>query len=178
MKQFIIYRVANQRFAISISLTSKIIALDSITSVPESSEYIMGVAEVEGEILPILDLSKRFFKKELENIQDAQILVILWEGKEIGLAVDEVLGITDYEESQIDTDIEKITKLGVSHNTTPISSFIRTKEGIVLELNMDQFMRNANSLEISNLLEMDGAETKDVSAENGHEEPDETNEND
>lgn len=153
MSQFIVYRVSNQKFAISISATSRIIALEGVTPVPESSDHMMGVMEIENEILPIIDVSKRFYNRELEDINSAQVLVVLWRDKEIGLAVDEVLNIVNFEENQIDKKIEKFTKIGENRENSPIQSFVRTDQEIILELDLDLFLENKGYGEITELLD-------------------------
>ncbi|MDN6194976.1 MAG: chemotaxis protein CheW [Atopostipes suicloacalis] len=135
MSQFIVYRVGKQKFAVSISSTSRIIALESVTAVPDSTDFMMGVMETEGDVLPIIDLSQRFYDIELKDTKNAQVVVILWNNEEIGLAVDEVINIVDFEENQIDFETEKYTKIGSNRELSPIQSFIRTEEGIILELN-------------------------------------------
>lgn len=155
MSQYIVYRVSKQKFAVPIATTSRIIALEGVTEVPESTDYMMGVMENEDEILPIIDLSKRFYNQELENLDSAQVLVVFWRGKEIGLAVDEVLNIVSFEKKQIDTEVEKFTKIGEVRENSPIQSFIRTDDEIILELDLDLFLENKNYREMVELLKLD-----------------------
>lgn len=155
MSQFIVYRVGKQRFAVSISSTSRIINLEGVTPVPDSTDFMMGVMEIEGQILPIIDLSKRFYNTELTNPEEAQVLVLLWNEEEIGLAVDEVINIVEFEESQIDEQTDKFTKIGSNRELSPIKSFIRTKEGIILELNLDLFAEENKLLDMSDLLDLE-----------------------
>lgn len=160
MSQFIVYRVSKQKFAISISSTSRIIALEGVTAIPESSDHMMGVMEIENEILPIIDLSKRFYNKGLEDVESAQVLVVLWRGKEIGFAVDEVLNIVNFDKDQIDMEVEKFTKIGESRENSPVKSFIRTDDEIILELDLDLFLENKDYGEMADLLEIE--ENEDV----------------
>lgn len=155
MSQFIVYRVGKQKFAVSISSTSRIINLDGVTPVPDSTDFMMGVMEIEGDILPIIDLSKRFYDRPLTNPDEAQVLVLLWQDEEIGLAVDEVINIVDFEASQIDEQIEKFTKIGTNRELSPIKSFIRTDEGIILELNLDLFAEENKLLDMSDLIDLE-----------------------
>lgn len=165
MSQFIVYRVSKQKFAVPIATTSRIIALEGVTQVPESSDYMMGVMEIEDEILPIIDVSKRFYNLDLEDLDSAQVLVVLWRGKEIGLAVDDVLNIVNFEENQIDKQVEKFTKIGEVRENSPILSFIRIDEEIILELDLDMFLENKNYGEIADLLDLEGIEDVEAPAD-------------
>ena len=128
---------------------------EGVTPVPDSKDFMMGVMEIEGQILPIIDLSKRFYNTELTNPEEAQVLVLLWNEEEIGLAVDEVINIVEFEESQIDEQTDKFTKIGSNRELSPIKSFIRTKEGIILELNLDLFAEENKLLDMSDLLDLE-----------------------
>lgn len=165
MNQYVIYRVLKQYFAVNIASTSKIISPSDITKVPDSSDFILGVMDVEGEVLPIIDLGKRFFSQEIEDMETALVLVVYWKEREIGLLVDEVHKITQYSEEERDTAIEKITKIGVNAETLPIDSFIRAVEGIILELNLDEFIENSGSLEIEELFDFETVDKTEIEAE-------------
>lgn len=158
MSQFIVYRVGKQKFAVSISSTSRIIALESVTAVPDSTDFMMGVMETEGDVLPIIDLSQRFYDIELKDTKNAQVVVILWNNEEIGLAVHEVINIVDFEENQIDFETEKYTKIGSNRELSPIQSFIRTEEGIILELNLDLFAEENKLLNMKDILDVEEIE--------------------
>lgn len=163
MSQFIVYRAGKQKFAVSISTTSRIITLEGVTPVPDSTDFMMGVMEIEGDILPIIDLSKRFYGETLEDPKSAQVLVVLWEEKELGLAVDEVINIVDFEDSQIDLQTEKFTEIGTNRALSPIKSFIRTDEGIILELNLDLFAEENKLLDLSDMLDLEEIEESEQS---------------
>src|SRR5699024_6780306 len=140
MSQYIVCRVSKQLFTVSILSTNRIIPLTDITPVPDTSEYIMGIMEAEGEILPVVDLSQRFFNEPIEGENAAQVIIVYWKSKEIGLAVNEVLTIRDFDESQIDNQLEKITTLNQYSDYTPIKSFIQSDEGLILEVDINNLL--------------------------------------
>lgn len=154
MSQFIICRVADQYFTVSILSTNRIVPLENVTHVPDTMDYIMGIMESEEEVLPIVDLSKRFFDKSLADEKSAQVLITYWKEREIGLAVDEVLTIKEYDESQIDYQLEKITTLNKENQATPIKSFIRTDEGLILELDIEHLFEETGTIEINQLFDI------------------------
>jgi len=159
MSQYIVCRVSKQFFTISILSTNRIIPLTDVTHVPDTSEYIMGIMEAEGEVLPVIDLSKRFFNEAIEGENAAQVIIVYWKGKEVGIAVNEVLTIRDFDKSQIDHQLEKITTLNQHSDYTPIKSFIRSDEGLILEVDIDNLFEMRGTLEIQDL--MDNFETMD-----------------
>lgn len=153
MSQYIVCRVSNQLFALSILETNRIIPLEQITKIPDTPSYLMGVMESEGEVLPIVDLSNRFFNQEITDERTAQIIIVYWRGKEVGVAVDEVQNITNFSETQIDSDLEKVTSLNHETQYTPIKSIIQGEDGLILEIDPENLFDMTGTLEIEGLIE-------------------------
>lgn len=153
MSQYIVFRTGQQEFAVSILATSRIMPLTAVTPFPDTADYIMGVMESEQQVLPVIDLPNRFFNGKLENKQTTQVIVVYWNEQEVGIAVDEVVAITNFTEEQMDRDLEKITSLDKASEVTPIDSFIRTEEGIILELNVNELFDMEGSLQIQELID-------------------------
>ena len=76
-----------------------------------------------------------------------------WNDLEIGVTVDEVVKITQFEEEQIDTQLDKITALEDAAEVTPIKSFIRSEEGIILEVSANDLFDMKGTLMIQDLIE-------------------------
>lgn len=128
MGQYILFKAGGQTFGLPISETDKIIALENHTPVPDMSSYIVGVQEVEGEVLAIVDLADRFYKKPHPSPEEADIILANWKDTTIGLLVDEVTVVKTFStEDLIETEEEKIDGLSTSY----ISFFVQTEEGII-----------------------------------------------
>lgn len=153
MEQFIVFRVLNQNFAVSILSISRIIPLSEITPVPDTPDYVMGVMESEKQVVPIIDLPQRFFDQKIEQTGQTQVIVMYWNDLEIGVVVDEVVQITQFDETQIDTELEKITALEDAAEVTPIKSFIRSEKGIILEIAANDIFDMKGTLMIQDLIE-------------------------
>lgn len=153
MSQYIVCRVSNQFFALSILETNRIIPLEQITKIPDTPSYLMGVMESEGEVLPIVDLSNRFFNQEITNESTAQIIIVYWRGKEVGVAVNEVQNITSFSETQIDRNLEKVTSLNHESQYTAIKSIIQGEDGLILEIDPENLFDMTGTLEIEGLIE-------------------------
>lgn len=161
MEQYIVFRVTNQYFTIPILITNRIIALENVTHIPDTVDYIMGIIESESEVLPVIDLSKRFFDRSLEDRESAQVLIVYWKDKKIGLVVDEVLTIRTYDSSQIDYQLDKITTLNQDKKNTPIKSFIRTDEGLILELDIENLFELNSTVQIQALFDFNKEEQQE-----------------
>lgn len=153
MEQYIVFRVLNQSFAVSILSISRIIPLSKVTAVPDTADYLMGVMESEKQVVPIIDLPNRFFNQKIKETDQTQVIVIYWNDLEIGVAVDEVVKITQFNAEQIDTQLDKITALADADEVTPIKSFIQSDEEIILEVSTDEIFDMKGTLMIQELIE-------------------------
>jgi purine-binding chemotaxis protein CheW len=96
MRSFVIFRLGTEEFGLSIDHVQSIVRYEQPTPVPRSPEAIMGVVNLRGHVIPVLDLSKRLRSVEFEPSAMSRIIVAEGEGGVVGLAVDaanEVTGI-------------------------------------------------------------------------------------
>lgn len=96
-EKFLTFFLNKEVYGLEISLVTEIIGIQPITQVPEMPEYIMGIINLRGKIIPVMDMRLRF-KKEFKEYTDRTCIIVI-EAKEllIGLIVDgvaEVLTIT------------------------------------------------------------------------------------
>ncbi|WP_423189118.1 chemotaxis protein CheW [Alkalibacterium sp. f15] len=128
MAQHILFKAGNQTFAIPIDQTDKIIALENITRIPDVSSYIVGVQDIEGEVVAIIDLADRFYSQPNQNQEETEIILVNWKETQVGLLVDEVTTVQAYDTSDlIDKETEKVDGLATSY----ITAFVQVKDEIV-----------------------------------------------
>lgn len=128
MEQHILFKAGKQTFALPITQTDRIIALENETRVPDVSSYIVGVQDIEGEVIVVVDLADRFYAMPNQNTEDAEIILAFWKDSKVGLLVDEVTTVHAYDTSDlIDKDTEKVDGL----STLYITAFVQAKDEIV-----------------------------------------------
>ena len=95
------FEVDSEGYAIEVINVKEIINVCSITPVPESPEYLKGIINLRGDIIPVIDVRLRFGKLEKPYDDLTCIAVILFEDYAIGLIVDSVEGVLPITEDQI-----------------------------------------------------------------------------
>ncbi|MDP4094261.1 MAG: chemotaxis protein CheW [Bacillota bacterium] len=96
--KFLTFSVGKEMYAIEIKFVTEIIGIQPITEVPELPEYIKGIINLRGKIIPVMDVRIRFIKKPVEYNDRTCVIVIEVKDISIGLIVDnvsEVLSIAD-----------------------------------------------------------------------------------
>ncbi len=82
------FRIGRESFGVPISLVHEIVRIPEITAVPESPDFVEGVINLRGKIVPVVDLRKRFGENEIKSSKKNRILVAEVETKMVGLIVD------------------------------------------------------------------------------------------
>jgi len=92
-EQMVVFRLAEEQFAVTVSQVQEINRLSRITKVPRAPEYVEGVVNLRGDVIPVIDLRKRFELATREYNQFNRIIVSDFDKKKVGIIVDEVLEV-------------------------------------------------------------------------------------
>jgi len=89
-KQLVIFTLGKENYGVDIGTVREIIGMQTITKVPRTAEFIEGVINLRGKVIPIIDLRKRFGLIIGDETPDMRIVVIDIGGQNIGVIVDAV----------------------------------------------------------------------------------------
>lgn len=92
-EQMVVFRLDGEQFGISINQVQEITKLSKITKIPRTPMYVEGVVNLRGDVIPVLDLRKRFELDIKEYNQFTRIIVSDVDKKKVGIIVDEVLEV-------------------------------------------------------------------------------------
>lgn len=122
--QLVTFTLGEEEFAVDILAVQEIIRMAEITKVPNAPEFVEGIINLRGVVIPIMDLRKRFNITQTTVDNQTRIIVVRLGAKTVGLIVDqvsEVLRISseyiedapDIVKSSVNADIIKgVGKLG------------------------------------------------------------------
>ena len=99
--KFLTFSVGRESYGIEIKFVTEIIGIQDITEVPELPNYVRGIINLRGKIIPVIDVRLRF-KKELKKYNDRTCIVVI-DIKEtyVGLIVDNVAEVIKIDDSNI-----------------------------------------------------------------------------
>lgn len=98
--KFLTFSLGNESYGIEIMYVTEIVGIQPITEVPELPEYVKGIINLRGKIIPVMDVRLRFKKQPVDYNDRTCIIVIDIQDVSIGMIVDtvsEVLSIPDEE---------------------------------------------------------------------------------
>jgi len=95
MIQLVTFNMGSEEFGVDILNVQEIIRLPEITRVPNSFDFVKGVVNLRGKIIPIIELRKRLSMKSIDNDDSTRIIIIEFNDLTIGLIVDKVNEVAD-----------------------------------------------------------------------------------
>jgi len=96
------FRVGRETFGVPIAMVREIVRVPEITAVPNAAEFIEGVINLRGKIVPVVDLRKRFRDAAPEAGRKTRILVAEVEGQSVGLIVNSASEVLRIPPSEIE----------------------------------------------------------------------------
>lgn len=89
-EQLVSFKTENEEFGVNVEEVQEIIRLPEITRVPQAPFFVEGVINLRGDILPVIDLRKRFDLEATKKTNATRIVVVNVDGKTTGIIVDSV----------------------------------------------------------------------------------------
>jgi len=86
--QYVLFRAGSEEFGLPISRVSSIIRFETVTPVPRAPGGVLGVIDLRGRVIPIVDLGRKLFGTRFEPLSRSRIIVAEGTDGPVGLAVD------------------------------------------------------------------------------------------
>lgn len=99
--RYMTFMVAGNCYGLAISCVNEIIGIQQITEVPDTPDYIMGLINLRGRIVPVMDVRVRFGKEPAQYHDRTCVLVIDVEDTVVGLIVDSIDEVVNIEDKDI-----------------------------------------------------------------------------
>ncbi len=149
--KYLTFTLAEEEYGIGILKVKEIIGMMPITTVPRTPEFIKGVINLRGKVIPIIDLRLKFNIEAIPYSDRTCIIVVEIDSDKvtvlIGIVVDAVSEVLNIREDEI----EDTPKFGTRLNTEYILGMAKIQKGVKILLNIDQVL---SSEEISTLKEV------------------------
>lgn len=149
--KYLTFNLKNENYGIPLGRVKEIIAMLPITEVPKTPDYIRGVINLRGKIIPIMDLRVKFGLEEKEyNDRTCIIVVDLSNGetkRQTGLAVDSVAEVVDIKAGEI----EEMSSNENNSEDEFIIGIGKVKEKVVMLLDIEKIL----SKEVVKIMEME-----------------------
>ncbi len=99
--KYLTFKSGNEYFALEIRVVEEIISMQKITEIPETEDYIKGLINLRGKIIPVIDVRIRFKKEPIEYNDRTCIIIISVKGTVVGLIVETIAEVVTIMEENI-----------------------------------------------------------------------------
>jgi purine-binding chemotaxis protein CheW len=135
-KQLVILDLAHEHYGVDISAVDSIIEMQPVTVVPRAPEFVEGVTNLRGVVLPVIDLRKRFGLPAAEQTKKTRIVVVELEISKVGMIVDAVTEVLRVPEEAV----EPLSPIVTTVDSVFITGIAKVDERLIILLDLDQVL--------------------------------------
>lgn len=138
--KYLTFKLADEEYGLEILKVQEIIRMQTVTRVPRTPDYVRGVLNLRGKVIPVIDLRSKFSMETQEDTDKTCIIVVQVSGGEqrivMGVIIDEVREVLD-----IGADcIEDTPSFGASINTEFIIGIGKVGDNVKMLLDIDKVL--------------------------------------
>lgn len=135
--KYMTFKLAGEEYGLAILRVREIIGLMDITRVPRTRDFVRGVVNLRGKVIPVIDLRRKFHMPAAEATDQTVIIVVQWAihntVSTMGVLVDEVLEVLDIAAEQIEAPPELYSRDG---ETDFILGLGKSERGVICLLDI------------------------------------------
>ncbi len=142
--QIVTFEIAGQAFGFDVFDVQEIVRHRPVTAVPEAPDFLEGVMELRGLLIPVVDLRKRL-STEVGSMAEARVVVVAFAEDRLGLVVDavsEVLRVAD--DAMVDPP-DYVRGIAARY----VRKLVRLDERIIILLDLDQILTSAERIALA-----------------------------
>ncbi len=135
--QLVVFKLENEFYGVNIDSVESIIKMQAITVVPQAPEYVEGVTNLRGTVLPVIDLRKRFGLEHAAFSKDSRIIVVTADHIKVGMIVDAVSEVLEMAQDSIEPPPSIATTLSSAF----ITGIAKTGDLLVILLDLSKVLQ-------------------------------------
>jgi len=147
--KYLTFKLADEEYGLEILKVKEIIGLMNITKVPRTPDYIRGVINLRGKVIPVTELRVKFNMESTEDTDETCIIVVDVAREDhsilMGILVDSVSEVLDIAAEEI----ENAPSFGANVNTDFILGMGKTRDKVIILLNIDLVLEASELEEVS-----------------------------
>jgi Chemotaxis signal transduction protein len=130
----IAFTLDDQRYALHLSAVEKVVHAVEITSLPKAPDIVVGVINVQGRIIAVVDIRKRFGLPQREIVLSDQLIIARASKRPVAMIVNAVQGVIEYSEEML------IPANEIVHGIQYIDGIVKLRDGMVLIHDLEKFL--------------------------------------
>ena len=150
-KQLVVFDLSSEAYGIDIGTVREIIRLQDITRVPKTPEFVEGVINLRGKVIPVLDLRKRFDLEVADQSEENRIVVVDIRGQDIGMVVDAVTEVLRIPANSVEPPSSVI----VTADSDYLVGIAKLEQRMIILLDLERVLSDTDMGEVGEMLDSD-----------------------
>lgn len=142
--QLACFMVGEERYAADIMMIKEIILCRKVTHIPKAPDFIEGIINLRGKVIPVIDMRKRLGVQSIEQTSSARIIIAKVEGKNVGIIVDSILKVLRVQKE----DIQPAPRIIKGIESEYLSGIVRDGDDLVLILDMERVLTTTEKVRL------------------------------
>lgn len=148
--KYLTFNLGDETYGIEILKVQEIIGMMKVTHFPKSPDFVRGVINLRGKVIPVIDLREKFGMETVDDTEKTCIVVVQIGDVKEGLIVDEVSEVVDVQESQL----EEAPSFGAaSVDMDFIIGVAKIEEKVIILLEVEKILTEEEYEDISSIEE-------------------------
>ena len=130
------FKLGNNEYAIDIMQAKEIIKMEKITLIPNAPDYVEGVINLRGNIIPIVDLKKRFNLEENDGEKNTGIIIVKIDDVDMGIIIDAISKVVSIATSNIQPPPPMLSGIGQKY----IKGVAKLEDKLLVVLDLEKLI--------------------------------------
>ncbi len=145
--QLVVFRMEKEEFACNINDVREVLKMIRVTPLPRSLDFVEGVINLRGVVIPVIDLRKRFGLAEAERTDESRIIIVEVEERMVGLTVDSVTEVIRLMQNQIQDAPTQVA----GSKTDLIMGVGKIEDRMLIILNLDRILTSEEQIALEDI---------------------------
>lgn len=145
-RRYLMFSLKDEKYAVPLLSVKEVIAMPEVTSIPHSPAYLLGIMNLRGQVITVLDLRLKFGMKPDTNNTESAVIICDLEGISLGVVVCSIESVLSLSSKQIQKRPEMLGQAKSDY----ITGVAKQDENLILLLDMARALNLEDQQRIRN----------------------------
>ncbi len=136
LTQWVTFKLDGETYGVNVMEVQEVLRVTDIAPVPGAPSYVLGIINLRGNVVSVIDTRRRFGLPATENSDATRIVIIESGGQTVGIRVDAVAEVLDVDSSEIETSPD----VGNEEASRYISGMVSRGEELVILIDVNKII--------------------------------------
>lgn len=134
--RWVTFRLANETYGVSVTQVKEVLRISEIAPVPGAPDYVLGIINLRGNVVTVIDTRKRFGLESIEPEDASRVVIIEVDRQVVGILVDSVAEVVDLRASAI----EQAPNVGSDETSKYIQGVTSLNSELLILVDLNKFL--------------------------------------